>query len=53
MLTEFTMVTAGSLGRDPKEVLRVPDALQTDELCPVDRAEGENTLDPVELPAGA
>src|ERR1700744_5475796 len=31
---QFVYVTAGSVGRNPSEVLRVLDALQTDALCP-------------------
>lgn len=46
------MVTAASVGRSPKEVLRVLDALQTDELCPCNWTKGEGTLDPVKLLAG-
>jgi len=49
---QFVMVTAGSVGRNPKEVLRVLDALQTDELCPCNWTKGEATLDPVALLAG-
>ncbi|WP_069815837.1 peroxiredoxin [Streptomyces sp. TP-A0874] len=49
---QFTMVTAGSVGRNPQEVLRVLDALQTDELCPCNWNKGEETLDPVALLAG-
>ncbi|WP_269853501.1 peroxiredoxin [Streptomyces sp. RPT161] len=49
---QFTMVTAGSVGRNPKEVLRVLDALQTDELCPCNWSKGDETLDPVKLLAG-
>ncbi|WP_055587376.1 peroxiredoxin [Peterkaempfera griseoplana] len=49
---QFVMVTAGSVGRNPKEVLRVLDALQTDELCPCNWNKGESTLDPVALLAG-
>ena len=41
---QFVMVTAGSVGRNPKEVLRVLDALQTDELCPCNWKKGEDTL---------
>jgi peroxiredoxin (alkyl hydroperoxide reductase subunit C) len=33
-----------SVGRSPKEVLRVLDGLQTDELCPCNWEKGENTL---------
>ncbi|WP_405586882.1 peroxiredoxin [Streptomyces sp. NBC_01190] len=50
---QFSMVTAGSVGRNPKEVLRVLDALQTDELCPCNWNKGERTLDPAALLAGA
>lgn len=49
---QFAMVTAGSVGRNPKEVLRVLDALQTDELCPCNWSKGESTLDAVKLLAG-
>jgi len=41
---QFVMVTAGSVGRNPKEVLRVLDALQTDELCPCNWQKGQPTL---------
>lgn len=34
-----------SVGRNPAEVLRVLDALQTGELCPVNWKKGEKTLD--------
>ncbi|NJQ05017.1 peroxiredoxin [Streptomyces lonarensis] len=49
---QFSMVTAGSVGRNPKEVLRVLDALQTDELCPCNWSKGDETLDPVKLLSG-
>ncbi|QKW21355.1 peroxiredoxin [Kitasatospora sp. NA04385] len=49
---QFVMVTAGSVGRNPKEVLRVLDALQTDELCPCNWNKGEDTLDAQSLLAG-
>ncbi|MFE2109457.1 peroxiredoxin [Kitasatospora sp. NPDC059463] len=49
---QFAMVTAGSVGRNPKEVLRVLDALQTDELCPCNWNKGEDTLDAQALLAG-
>jgi lipoyl-dependent peroxiredoxin subunit C len=32
------------MGRNPEEVLRVPDALQSDELCPCSWHKGEETL---------
>jgi len=41
---QFVYVTAGSVGRNPEEVLRVLDALQTDELCPCNWHKGEDTL---------
>ena len=40
----FVYVTDGSVGRNPDEVLRVLDALQTDELCPCNWKKGEATL---------
>jgi alkyl hydroperoxide reductase subunit AhpC len=49
---QFTMVTAGSVGRNVDEVLRVLDALQTDELCPCNWNKGEATLDAGKLLAG-
>ena len=33
-----------SVGRNPQEVLRVLDALQTDELCPCNWQKGQETL---------
>ena len=40
----FTMVTDLSVGRNVKEVLRVLDALQTDELCPCNWQKGDAPL---------
>jgi len=40
----FVYVTDGSVGRNPEEVLRVLDALQSDELCPCNWHKGEETL---------
>ncbi len=40
----FVYVTEGSVGRNPSEVLRVLDAVQTDELCPCNWNKGEETL---------
>ena len=40
----FVYVTDLSVGRSPDEVLRVLDALQTDELCPCNWKKGEDTL---------
>jgi alkyl hydroperoxide reductase subunit AhpC len=49
---QFAMVTAGSVGRNADEVLRVLDALQTDELCPCNWQAGQDTLDVQKLLAG-
>lgn len=40
----FVYVTDPSVGRNPQEVLRVLDALQTGELCPCNWHKGEDTL---------
>jgi peroxiredoxin (alkyl hydroperoxide reductase subunit C) len=40
----FAYVTDLSVGRNPEEVLRVLDALQTDELCPCGWQKGEPVL---------
>ena len=40
----FAYVTDLNVGRSPQEVLRVLDALQTDELCPCNWKKGEDTL---------
>jgi alkyl hydroperoxide reductase subunit AhpC len=40
----FVMVTDLNVGRNPKEVLRVLDALQTDELCPCNWQKGDQTI---------
>ncbi|HYZ82997.1 MAG TPA: peroxiredoxin [Bryobacteraceae bacterium] len=40
----FVSVTDLNVGRNPEEVLRVLDALQTDELCPCNWQKGEATL---------
>jgi len=40
----FVYVTDLAVGRSPEEVLRVLDALQTDELCPCNWQKGEETL---------
>lgn len=44
-VVQFVMVTAGSVGRNPSEVLRVLDALQTDELCACNWKKGAATID--------
>jgi lipoyl-dependent peroxiredoxin subunit C len=43
-IIRFVYVTDGSVGRNPDEVLRVLDALQSDELCPCNWHKGEPTL---------
>jgi lipoyl-dependent peroxiredoxin subunit C len=43
-IIRFVYVTDLSVGRSPQEVLRVLDALQTDELCPCNWKKGEETL---------
>ncbi|HEY0230973.1 MAG TPA: peroxiredoxin [Dokdonella sp.] len=43
-IIRFAYVTDGSVGRNPQEVLRVLDALQTDELCPCNWQNGQDTL---------
>ncbi|MDP9128064.1 MAG: peroxiredoxin [Pseudomonadota bacterium] len=43
-IVRFTMVTDLSVGRNVKEVMRVLDALQTDELCPCNWEKGKDTL---------
>jgi lipoyl-dependent peroxiredoxin subunit C len=40
----FAYITDGSVGRNPQEVLRVLDALQTDELCPCNWNQGQDTI---------
>ena len=40
----FVYVTDLDVGRNPQEVLRVLDALQTDELCPCNWQKGEEVL---------
>ncbi|MDX2113408.1 MAG: peroxiredoxin [Alphaproteobacteria bacterium] len=43
-IIRFVMVTDLSVGRNVKEVLRVLDALQTDELCPCNWQQGQDTI---------
>jgi peroxiredoxin (alkyl hydroperoxide reductase subunit C) len=43
-IVRFVYVTDLNVGRNPGEVLRVLDALQTDELCPCNWKKGEATL---------
>jgi peroxiredoxin (alkyl hydroperoxide reductase subunit C) len=46
---QFVPVTAGSVGRNVDVVLRVLDALQSDELCACNWRKGDPTLDAAEL----
>jgi len=41
---QYAAVNGLNVGRNPAEVLRVLDALQTDELCPCNWQKGEKTL---------
>lgn len=43
-IIRFVYVTDLSVGRNPKEVLRVLDGLQTDELCPCNWEKGQETI---------
>lgn len=43
-IIRFVYVTDLSVGRNPNEVLRVLDALQTDELCPCNWKAGDSTI---------
>ncbi len=43
-VVRFASANDLSVGRNPQEVLRVLDALQTDELCPCNWQKGEDTL---------
>jgi peroxiredoxin (alkyl hydroperoxide reductase subunit C) len=43
-MIRFAYVTDMSVGRNPAEVLRVLDALQSDELCPCNWNKGEETI---------
>lgn len=40
----FVYVTDLNVGRNPKEVLRILDGLQTDELCPCNWEKGQETI---------
>ncbi|MGE0221335.1 peroxiredoxin [Mycolicibacterium sp.] len=50
---QFVSVTAGSVGRNVDEVLRVLDALQSDELCACNWKKGDPTINAGELLAEA
>ena len=43
-IIRFVYITDMNVGRSPEEVLRVLDALQTDELCPCNWQKGDDTL---------
>ncbi|MDF2939639.1 MAG: peroxiredoxin [Gammaproteobacteria bacterium] len=43
-IIRFAMVNDLNVGRNTKEVLRVLDALQTDELCPCNWQKGQDTI---------
>lgn len=43
-IIRFVYVTDLNVGRNPKEVLRILDSLQTDELCPCNWEKGQKTL---------
>ena len=43
-IVRFIYITDGSVGRNPDEVLRVVEALQTDELCPCNWKKGDETI---------
>jgi peroxiredoxin (alkyl hydroperoxide reductase subunit C) len=45
-IIRFVYVTDMSVGRNPQEVLRILDALQTDELCPCNWQKGDEVLKP-------
>lgn len=49
-LIRFAMVNDMNVGRNPEEVLRVLDALQTDALCPCNWQAGDA---PIQIPVGA
>ena len=42
---QHVSVNSLNVGRNPKEILRIVDALQTDELCPCNRPLGGDTID--------
>jgi peroxiredoxin (alkyl hydroperoxide reductase subunit C) len=45
-IIRFAMVNDANVGRNPQEVIRVLDALQTQELCPCNWQPGDKTLAP-------
>ena len=46
---QWASVNGLNVGRNPQEVLRVLDALQTDELCPCNWEKGKDVLNPQSL----
>lgn len=42
---QHVSINAGSVGRNPEEILRILDALQQDELCPCNWKAGDDTLE--------
>ncbi len=46
---QWASVNGLNVGRNPQEVVRILDALQTDELCPCNWTAGSETLAPQEL----
>ena len=48
-IIQWAAVNGLNVGRNPQEVLRVLDALQTDELCPCNWEKGRETLKPQQL----
>ena len=46
---QWASVNGLNVGRNPAEVLRVLDALQTDELCPCNWEKGKDVLDAQKL----
>lgn len=48
---QHVSVNGLSVGRNPKETLRILDALQTDELCPCNRQVGGDTLESQKIAA--
>lgn len=43
-IVKYALVSSGSVGRSVKETMRVLEALQSGDLCPVEWAPGEGTL---------
>jgi peroxiredoxin (alkyl hydroperoxide reductase subunit C) len=48
-IIQWASVNGLNVGRNPQEVVRVLDALQTDELCPCNWTKGEAPLDAQQL----